>query len=137
MTKSLYELTGLPANTPKPELASAIESRMNKAFSRAAAGDERAQKELAELRFSYLVWAYGADEHAGAPPPSGECPPRQDAVRRGGERRYRLRRQSEPTAVAGQRCLSDRRCSERRVSDYGFSLLRPVASAAHGPRKLM
>lgn len=100
MTRSLYEFTGLSANTPKAELVSAVEERMKTAFSEAAAGDENAQKELAELRFSYLLWAYGSQEGSSiAFPASNDRRARIDAgVRRVGERRRRPRDEHETVA---------------------------------------
>jgi hypothetical protein len=142
MTKSLYELTGLSASTPKAELARAVEARMDAAFSQAEAGDERARQELAELRFSYLVWAYGAQDCAGQPSPaagerSPERSPKYDGIRRGGERRRYSRRKREAAATAGLRCL-DRRNGERREDDsYRFAPAYAKTSVASSIRREM
>lgn len=58
MTRTLHEIIGMSATTPKSVLRTAVEARMDADFAKAASGDASAQEELAELRFSYLMWAY-------------------------------------------------------------------------------
>lgn len=72
MTRTIHEIIGLPSSVPRFVLKSAVEARMDADFAKAESGDTSAQCELAELRFAYLLWAYGQkDEGAPAPTRSG------------------------------------------------------------------
>ena len=70
MTKSLHEIVGLPSGSSALEIAHAASQHTQVLFRQAAGGNFRAQRELVELQYAYLVWAYGR-------------PPAQDAAMAG------------------------------------------------------
>ena len=58
MTHSLSVMIGLPATTSPPEIARAADQYSEELFKRASGGDPNAQRDLVQLQFAYLTWAY-------------------------------------------------------------------------------
>jgi hypothetical protein len=90
MTRTLHEIIGMSSTTPRSVLRTAVEARMDADFAKAASGDVGAQMELAELRFSYLMWAYVQHDDAASGGIAANARPSQQ---------YRLMSRSYPASA--------------------------------------
>ena len=66
MIHALHEIVGLPSAASSAAIAHAADRHSEELFSLASDGDSGAQRELVELQFAYLVWAYARPGRQGA-----------------------------------------------------------------------
>ena len=58
MLRALNEIVGLPHTTSVADLAVAVDRYCQQLFAKSSGGDMLAQRELIELQYAYLIWAY-------------------------------------------------------------------------------